>query len=101
MNELFSLQDEMAGALGHALGAKPAVTDKEPARPPTKDTRAYELFLRAADRLARLNPWDTRTAIEMLEQAVALDPRFADAWARLAEACILGAVTINPDPRLF
>jgi hypothetical protein len=45
---------------------------------------AYELFLRAAERISRLNRWDTRTAIEMLENATELDPRFADAWARLA-----------------
>ena len=28
---------------------------------------AYELFLRAADKLSRLNQWDTRAAIDMLE----------------------------------
>jgi hypothetical protein len=35
----------------------------------------------------------------MLEQAVALDPKFADAWARLAEACILLGTTQDPHPR--
>jgi predicted Zn-dependent protease len=35
----------------------------------------------------------------MLQSAVELDPRFADAWARLAEAYILLAVTFEPGPK--
>lgn len=99
IHELFSLQDQLAADLGHALGVQHTAEDKTPVAPPTKNAHAYELFLRAADRLARLNRWDTRTAIEMLEQAVALDPKFADAWARLAEACILLGTTQDPHPR--
>jgi len=37
--------------------------------------------------------------MEMLEQAVALDPEFADGWAKLAEACALMGVTQEPHPR--
>ena len=59
---------------------------------------SYELYLRGVDRLMRLNRWDTRTSIEMLENAVELDPRFADAWARLGEACVLMAGTFEPGP---
>jgi tetratricopeptide (TPR) repeat protein len=35
----------------------------------------------------------------MLERAVQLDPGFPDAWARLAEACVLIGSTQEPDPR--
>lgn len=98
-SELFALQDELAGGLGRALGVPSAPETGREAAPPTENVHAYELFLRAAERLARLNRWDTRTAIEMLEQAVKLDPQFADAWARLAEACVLMGVTQEPHPR--
>ncbi len=47
---------------------------------------AYELFLRAGERLSRSNASDMRMASEMLEKATKLDPDFADAWARLAVA---------------
>lgn len=99
VHELFSLQDEMAAGLGTALGMHKGAVDKKVEAPPTSNPHAYELFLRAAERLARLNRWDTRTAIEMLEQAVQLDPKFADAWARLAEACVLIGTTQEPHPR--
>lgn len=99
VHELFSLQDEMAAGLRTALGMHQGAVEKKAETPPTSNPHAYELFLRAAERLARLNRWDTRTAIEMLEQAVQLDPKFADAWARLAEASVLIGTTQEPHPR--
>jgi len=99
INELFSLQDELSSKLAAAFGLKPSGETNHAATPPTDNPHAYELFLRAADRLARLNRWDTRTAIEMLERAVQLDPGFPDAWARLAEACVLIGSTQEPHPR--
>jgi adenylate cyclase len=98
IHELFSLQDELSSKLAAAFGLKQP-HEKNRATPPTDNPHAYELFLRAADRLARLNRWDTRTAIEMLERAVQLDPGFPDAWARLAEACVLIGSTQEPNPR--
>jgi TolB-like protein/tRNA A-37 threonylcarbamoyl transferase component Bud32 len=98
MAALFELQDQLAAALAAALGLKAASSPGEPAQPPTKNPRAYELFLRAVDRLSRVNKWDTRTAIEMLEDATRLDPKFTDAWARLAGACVFMGGTFDPTP---
>src|SRR4029077_1823128 len=100
MAELFALQDKISDEVAAALGAKPAAAAAPPERP-TKNVLAYELFLRAAERISRLNRWDTHTAIEMLENATEMDPPFADAWARLAEACLQMAVTFEPGPRWF
>jgi eukaryotic-like serine/threonine-protein kinase len=97
MADLFGLQDTISEQLASALGSKPS--SEGPAAPPTKNTMAYELYLRAVERLTRLNRWDARTAIEMLEDATKLDPRFADAWSRLAEACVLMAGNFEPGPR--
>ena len=97
LSNLFGLQDKIADGLARALGTKP--TAGGPAEPPTKNPVAYQLFLRAVERLQRLNRWDTRTAIEMLENATQLDSRFADAWARLAEACLLMAISFDPNPK--
>jgi tetratricopeptide (TPR) repeat protein len=100
MADLFGLQDRIAAAVAEALGGKPAA-ELTTTAPPTKNTKAYEFFLRASERLARLNRWDMRSAIELLENAVDLDPRFADAWARLAEATIQMGVTFEPGPQWF
>ena len=97
MTDLFGLQDKMAEGLARALGSKPA-TEATPS-PPTRNAMAYELYLRAVERLSRLNRWDMRTAIEMLESATTLDPHFADAWARLAGACVIMGGTFQPGPR--
>jgi len=97
MADLFGLQDKIAEALGHALGSEPA--SEAASAPPTKNPMAYELLLRANERLSHLNRWDTRTAIEMLESATTLDPRFAEAWARLAVACVVMGGNFEPGPR--
>jgi len=101
MVDLFGLQDQIAEGLERALGAKAGAPVAASAAPPTKNPKAYELFLRGADRLSRLNRWDTRTAIEMFENATAIDPRFADAWARLAEACVQMGAVFEPGPQWF
>ena len=98
MADLFTLQDAMGESLATALEVdaakrRPLVEDR-----PT-NRMAYELFLRAADRLSRLNQWDTRAAIDMLHSAVRLDARFAAAWARLAEAHLLMAFTFGEGSR--
>jgi serine/threonine protein kinase/tetratricopeptide (TPR) repeat protein len=96
--DLFHLQDSITEGIGKSLGLKHQQNDDQPAGPPTKNPIAYELYLRAADRLFRLNSWDNRAAIDMLENATKLDPEFAAAWARLAEALMLVGTTSNASP---
>jgi serine/threonine-protein kinase len=121
MTELFELQDAIAtgmrelfdfqGAMSSRLdklqevltseeerSSSPAARGRreKPAERPTKNPQAYELYLRAQERFARLNRWDTRTAIEMLETATQLDPKFAEAWARMAEMRVQMALHFDP-----
>jgi len=100
MAALFDLQDKVAEALACALGLKSSDASGS-LEPPTKNPRAYELFLRAVERLSRVNKWDMRTAIEMLEEATRLDPRFGEAWARLSEACVFMAGTFDATPNWY
>jgi eukaryotic-like serine/threonine-protein kinase len=101
MAALFELQDRVAEELARALGLKSEAARETSLEPPTKNPRAYELFLRAVERLSRVNKWDTRTAIEMLEDATRIDPLFAEAWARLAEACVFMGGTFDPKPEWY
>ncbi len=98
MADLFGLQDRIADGLARAFGGRAAKSAETHAQPPTKNPMAYQLFLRAVERLSRLSRWDTTTAIEILRSATQLDPRFADAWARLAEAYLVMAISFDPKP---
>lgn len=98
LSDLFGLQDKIGEGLSRALGAGTPGRPRTFAPAAPVNTAAYQLFLRAVERLSRLNRWDTSTAVEMLESATKLDPRFADAWARLAEACLIMAVSFDPKP---
>ncbi|MGH9775677.1 MAG: protein kinase domain-containing protein [Candidatus Acidiferrales bacterium] len=99
--DLFVLQDEIAEGLARSFGVKESARPETKPEPPTRNAMAYELFLRAVERLSRVNRWDTRTAIEMLESATKLDPNFANAWARLADACVFMGGTFEPVPKWF
>jgi TolB-like protein/tetratricopeptide (TPR) repeat protein len=95
MSDLFALQDAVAEGLTRALGI--TCRDKHPsAAPPTMNPKAYELFLRACERLSRTNRWDARTAVDMLEDVTRLDPTFADAWARLGEGYMTMHQSFDP-----
>ncbi len=96
-SDLFALQDDVAESLGRALGVDAARGTSGPSKPPTANATSYELFLRASDRLVTFNRWDTRSAIDMLEDATRLDPTFADAWARLGEARVVMQLSFEPD----
>jgi serine/threonine protein kinase/tetratricopeptide (TPR) repeat protein len=90
LTEVFAVQSDIAtrvaAALGVALGAGEA---KRLGERPTLDVHAYDAFLRgeeASNGLAATDPNSLRRALVYYERAVALDPRFAQAWAQLARA---------------
>ena len=82
LTDVFSVQEEITQAIADALGETLGVRAVQ-VRRATDDLEAYELYLRGrqlfAQRGANLLP-----ARELLDSAVARDPRFAEAWAVLA-----------------
>jgi non-specific serine/threonine protein kinase len=97
MHDLFGLQDQLADKLSTSLGVDER--NRAAADAPSRNGKAYELFLRANERLLRYTQWDTNAAIEMFRQSVKLDPEFSAGWARLAAACVNMGVLIDPDPK--
>jgi adenylate cyclase len=90
LDDVFEIQDEIARTIVKTIKPKLLRDSKAPlVTRPTESQEAYELYLRAADRSSRFQVSDLRTAIEMLRDATALDPDYADAWARLGQACNL------------
>jgi TolB-like protein len=94
LDDLFGLQDQVAETLSRGLGVRP---QESAAEPPTSNARAYEHYLRASEHLLRWTAGDTSRAVDLLRSAVALDPGFSGAWARLSGALVgMGALF---DPR--
>jgi len=87
LTDVFQVQSDVAvrvaGALNVALGAG---EQQEIAAPPTKNLAAYDAYLKAQEASRSGGQTGQRQAINLYEQAVALDPTFAEAWAALSRA---------------
>jgi TolB-like protein/Flp pilus assembly protein TadD len=85
LEDVFELQDRVTVSVVAAIEPKIRAAEVERAqRKPTESLRAYDLTLRAsADPLA-LSRDSLDEAIGLLQRAVAIDPRYAMAHARLA-----------------
>jgi TolB-like protein/DNA-binding winged helix-turn-helix (wHTH) protein/tetratricopeptide (TPR) repeat protein len=84
LGDLFAIQDEIASSVASAL--KVTLDGGESRARGPHSTAAYEHFLRGQELYNRRGPGDIRLATQMYEEAVALDPGFARAWAALSGA---------------
>jgi TolB-like protein/Flp pilus assembly protein TadD len=88
--DVFAIQSEIAETIAQQLHAQLSVREKTAIeRPLTTDLAAYELYLRAqalyADTSDQLRAAEKLPqAAELLENAVARDPKFLLAWCRLS-----------------
>lgn len=85
MEDIFAVQDEVTRTIAATLGVK--VQDAALARSLSKNPKelgAYECVLRARRYTVTLSPTMHAEARDLLEQAIALDPTYADAHALLA-----------------
>lgn len=87
IDDVLQVESDVAGKIASVLAAKVTPAErKELAARPTADPRAYDLYLRALV-FAGKNNDDGRsqqTAVQLLDRATRLDPKFALAWAWLA-----------------
>jgi TolB-like protein len=84
LDDVLSVQSEVALRIAAALNATLSAEERtRVARPPTTNPEAYQIYLRSQE----LSPGERHQnlrAIELLQRALALDPSFAAAQARLA-----------------
>jgi len=86
-NNLFDIQSEIAKAIAGALRA--TLKDSEladVANVPTENVAAYDLYLQARRFAQNETMSDYRTAIDLFEESLSLDPGFKYAWIGLARA---------------
>ena len=77
----------LIGAAGYyGFVYKNASSTKEAPASASARSPAYDLFLRGKVKLNSENLEDNEASIKSLEQAVAVDPQYAEAWAALAHA---------------
>jgi TolB-like protein/tetratricopeptide (TPR) repeat protein len=82
LDDIFKVQDEIAGEVVKALKASLV----ERGVPPAVSTEAYNLFLQGRHFAARRTLADIATAIDYFEKAIERQPGYAEAWAALAFA---------------
>ncbi len=89
LEDVFALQDEVAGAVGARIDASIHAHEMRHANTRlTNDQGAYDLFLRGSHNMwAKYDEAELREAISLFDQAIALDPRFALAMVLSSNAC--------------
>ncbi|HET9134864.1 MAG TPA: protein kinase [Gemmatimonadales bacterium] len=84
--DLFAVQSQIASRVAGALGAALGQAEEEQlAERPTESIPAWNLYLRARA-IVDVSAQPQRERAALLEQAVALDSTFAEAWALLAQS---------------
>ena len=88
MKDVFEVQDEIAQKIAAALRITLSPQEQQAlSAKPTEDLQAYDLYLRGRNYARRVGRQDLQFALQMYENAVALDPGFALAHAALANVC--------------
>ena len=100
LTDIFEVQDEISSIIAgklHKMGA--AEKTDQLVKAPVKNVAAYTHYLRGLHYLNKLTPADSRKAIECFEEAIALEPQYAQAYAMAAGAYSYLGVTgqILPD----
>ncbi|MGH9368202.1 MAG: TPR end-of-group domain-containing protein, partial [Thermoanaerobaculia bacterium] len=102
LTDVFQVQSDIASKVAQALGvALGAGEEKLLAERPTENLAAYDAFLKGEEASKGMgvgDPPSLRKALGFHEQAVALDPNFEQAWARVSMASSLLYANSTPTP---
>jgi non-specific serine/threonine protein kinase len=99
MKDVFEVQDEMARKIAEALRVTLSPQELEAlAVKPTESLQAYDLYLRGKRYARRQTRQDLEFALQMFENAVAMDANFALAHAACANACAMFYCNYSRDP---
>jgi Tfp pilus assembly protein PilF len=95
LDDIFELQDQVASSVIGAIEPKLRQSEIERAtRKPTENLGAYELYLRSLAQVSKITQDGLSEAIALLKRALAIDPSYAPAAARVA-LCRVGQVSFG------
>ena len=103
ITDVFQVQSEIAAKVAQALGAALGAGEQNRlSEKPTQNLTAYDAFLKGEEirNSGASDPPSLRKEIGFYEQAVALDPGFAQAWAGVSSATSLLYANGTPTPAL-
>jgi TolB-like protein/tetratricopeptide (TPR) repeat protein len=91
--DLFKLQDDITNAVATALRAQLADAHGAPSddHPPSGDLAAFDAYMRGRSFEEKRTEKDFKLAYQAYDDAVARDPRYAQAWAAYATAKVYDA----------
>jgi TolB-like protein/Tfp pilus assembly protein PilF len=86
MSDVFAIQEEIARSVADALQVTLGPGDsRAPGRPPSRDVRAYDYYLRGRKYYFQYRRRSAEFALEMFERAIEIDPGYARAYAGIAD----------------
>ncbi len=94
ITDIFEVQDEISGIIVNKCRVKFTSKEQEEShvKAPTQNLEAYTLFLKGLHFYNKITPADFKKAIKCFEDAVALEPDYANAYAMAAAGyAFLGA----------
>ncbi len=103
LTDVFAVQSVIASRVAEALGvALGAVEEKRLSEKPTQDLAAYNAYLKGEEIWNGMgdDAPSIRKALGFYDQAVALDPAFLQAWARVSWASSILYANSTPTPAL-
>ena len=86
LEDIFEVQEQMAEAVASAL--RLSIGDNKLRRSVTKNTEAYDLYLKAKSYFSRPDLHSILFARKFYQGAVEIDPKFGRAWAKLASTYV-------------
>jgi TolB-like protein/Tfp pilus assembly protein PilF len=88
LTDIFQVQDEISNIIANRLRENLSLTGKKEhlVKTSAKNINAYTLYLKGLHYWNKLTPADTYKAIECFEQAIDLEPNYAQAYAMAAVA---------------
>jgi TolB-like protein/tetratricopeptide (TPR) repeat protein len=104
LTDVFQVQSDIATKVAQALGTTLGAGDAQRlSEKPTRNLVAYDAYLKGEEVSAAMganDPATLRKALALYEQSVALDPDFAQGWARVSVAASLLYRNGVPSPEL-
>ena len=99
LTDILEIQSEIAHKIVEELQLNISFDEQQRiAKVSTQNIDAYKLFLQGRQEADKRNPKSIKRSIELYESAIALDPKYAEAYAEIANSTFLQTYYGGADP---